>query len=205
MYRKIAFTLTVFAALTLIAMPLSAMKLLEKYENLKAGQWVTFKSAKHTRHTLLVAHRDGDLITLEEKITERGMITSWTQLVIDVKKKKATLFRERDPIANLITQRKATDDDQEIDEILRLNFRPEGNDRVRVPAGKFDCEVLSAILDGDLIRIWFAKEITLYPVKIALYKYSKEIKLTDHGDSKQSEFFKTEDGEIELKEKPPVE
>ena len=74
--------------------------------------------------------------------------------------------------------------------ILKLNFTPEENGTVvkKVRAGKFKCQKYRGLYDGGLINIWYSDAIPLYPVKIAIYKYHKEIELFAYGEDGVSEF-----------------
>ena len=84
--------IVLFAMTCAFAVQAQTMTLLEKYQSLKPGQWVKFNAARGSSHYLLVAERDGDQITIEEKITETGFTKSWTQRIINLKTKELIIY-----------------------------------------------------------------------------------------------------------------
>ena len=177
-------------AVMIISCQLQAMTLIEKYEKVEPGQWVKFKTTKGVKHYLLVAGKKGNLLTIEEKITDRGFLTTWTQLDIDLEKKKVVAMREKDMVDGTIREYRRLNDSG-LEKILKIQFKQSSDKLVRrrVPAGSFKCRRYTGVYDEGEIIIYYADEIPLYPVKIAIHRYDKEINLLAYGQGDTSQFF----------------
>jgi hypothetical protein len=177
-------------AVLLACCQVQAMTLIEKYEKVEPGQWVKFKTTKRVVHYLLVAGKKENMLTIEEKITDRGFLTTWTQLDIDLEKKKVVAMREKDMVDGEIREYRQFND-SELEKILKIRLKQSGDDlvRKRVPAGSFKCRKYTGVYDDGQIIIFYADEIPLYPVKIAIHRYDKEIELLAYGQGDASQFF----------------
>jgi len=166
------------------------MTLFDKYRNVEPGQWVKFKTRKGMAHYLLVADKKGDVLTIEEKITNRGFLTSWTQLDIDLDQKKVIAVREKDPAEDKIIEQRRFDN-SEIEKILKIRFNKTSEKPVtkRVAAGKFKCHRYTGVYDEGQIVIYYSDKIPLYPVRIAIHRYDKQVDLRDFGQGHVSEFY----------------
>ena len=129
------------------------------------------------------------MLTIEEKIFDRGFVIFWSQRDIDLKRKKIIAVREKDPDGDAIVEQREFDD-AELERILKINFTLDNEKTVRkvVPAGKFNCLRYTGIYDGGLIVVYYSDQVPLYPVKIAVHRYDKEIELIEYGKGAVSEF-----------------
>ena len=160
---------------------------------MSVGEWVKLKYSGGSEHFLLVAAKDEKTITLEEQVQEQGYVTSWMQIVMDLKKKLPVLVRERTPrgeIRETPIQSDKSNLNEDFYALLTARF-VEGAEapRVVVPAGTFDCKQYYAIFNKKFVRIYFCDKIPLYPVKVVIPNFELVIKLVAFGKGQHSQFF----------------
>ncbi len=191
-----------------------AFDLIDRYEEVKEGQWVKTKWSNGTVHTLLIAKRQGDIVTLEEKIEDRGFITAWTQTDIDINNRKVLAHRYRDPLTQGVIEEKASED-EELDLVLRLTFDEEGDEKLKLELEfydeekqktetrkvSFECKKYKTIWEGKFVEIWFSDEIPLYPLKVNIFRYDLTIKLVGYGENRNSDFYPAKQPEENNQEK----
>ena len=179
-----------------------AFDLIDRYKEVKEGQWVKTKWSNGTIHTLLIAKRQGDIVTLEEKVEDRGFITAWTQTDIDINKRKVLAHRYRDPLTEGVIEKKARED-EELDLVLRLTFDEEGDEKLRLELEFYDektqeiemrrvsfkCKKYRTVWEGKFVEIWFSDKIPLYPLKVNIFRYDLTIKLIGYGENRNSDFY----------------
>jgi len=192
-YIKRLLFLPLLVILTLGAAPPGAWELIDKFKNVSAGEWVRLSYGRRSEHLLLVAAKDDKTITLEELIKEQGYVTSWTQMVIDLKKRLPVVLRERMPLGEIreieIKDAKASLD-EDFYALLTARFWQEpGTQRVVVPAGRFVCKEYHAVYNKKSITIFFSNKIPLYPVKVLIPGYNLIIKLAAFGKGMESRFL----------------
>lgn len=167
-------------------------RLTDRFKSVSAGEWVKLRYSGGSEHLLLLAGKDEKTATLEEKVREEGYLTSWTQVVIDLEKRTPIIFRERTPdgeVRELKIEGEKSNVDPDFQALLTAEFWQEpGTERVIVPAGTFTCEVYRAVYDRKLIRIFFSKNIPLYPVKVLIPNYQLTISLVEFGKGMTSRF-----------------
>jgi len=186
--------LPLLVTVALGATPRGAWELTDKLKNVPVGDWVKLKYSRGSEHLLLVAAKDDRTITLEELVREEGYRTSWTQIVIDLKKKAPVVIRERTPLGEIReTQIKGGKSNLNEDFYALLTARfwqePESQRVVVVPAGKFSCKRYQAVFNKKLIRIFFSNKIPLYPVMVVIPHYNLTIRLIAFGKGKESRFL----------------
>jgi hypothetical protein len=171
----------------------SAWELIDRFKDVSLGDWVKLKYSGGSEHLLLAAAKDKDSITLEERVREQGYLTSWTQTVIDLKKKTPVTFRERLPdgvIRELQLDSKQAALDEDFQALLTAKFEEEpGTEVVIVPAGRFSCNIYRAVYNKKLIRVFFSPKVPLYPVKVLIPNYQLTIRLDTFGKEMVSRFF----------------
>jgi hypothetical protein len=190
--KHLAFIL-LWSSLAMGATTPQAWRLTDKFKTVSVGEWVRLRYSGGSEHLLLVARKNDETVTLEERVREEGYLTSWTQTVIGLKKGLPTLFREKTAEGEL-REIKLEEDKVQLDEdfqaLLAAEFWQEpGTERVVVPAGTFTCQVYRAVYNKKLIRVFLSKEIPLYPVKVLIPNYQLTISLTAYGKGMESRFF----------------
>jgi len=195
-WRKLSVFLLMLSFLTIGATTPQAWRLTDRFKTVSPGEWVRLRYSGGSQHLLLVAAKGEKTVTLEERVREHGYLTSWTQIVIDLKKGLPIAIRER-MLGGEIREIKLEGDKVKLDEeflaLLAARFREEPDTvRVVVPAGTFTSKVYRAVYNKKLIRIFLAKEIPLYPVKVLIPNYQLTISLTAYGKGMESRFFPKE-------------
>ena len=202
--RKI-FIFVIFIVSIIISSICPGMTLIEKYKDIKVGDWVKLEVSNGTKQLLFVADKDDKSITIEIKEYDRGFVVSWRQLVIDIPEKKTVLIREKDPVSGKIIERKPLEGES-VDDVLQARFDKKGDEKLRhtlqVPSddGKrliekrmtFDCEVYKTVLEDRFVEIWYSKEIPLYPLKANIPGLNTTIKLVRYGSGWESRFLPPE-------------
>ena len=170
-------------------------QLVDRFKEVSVGEWVKLKYSGGSEHFLLVAGKDEKTITLEEHVREgkEGYVTSWMQIVIDLKKKLPVLVRERMPRGE-IRETQIKEDRSNVNEdfyaLLTARFAEQPETRWQiVPAGRFLCKQYHAIFNKKFIRIYTSDEIPLYPVVVVIPNYELVIKLASFGKGRESRFF----------------
>jgi len=182
------------------------MTLVEKYADVKVGDWVKLEISNGTTQLIFVADRDEKSVTVEVKEYDRGFIVSWRQLVIDTDEKTTVLIREKDPVMGRVLEREPFEDEGE-DEVLRAEFVEKGTEKLRqtiqFPSedGKelvekrmtFNCVVYKTIIEKRFIEMWYSEEIPLYPVKVNIPGLNTTIWLRRYGSDMKSRFLPPEE------------
>ena len=193
--KKLLF-LPLLVIIALAATPRETWQLVDRFKNVSAGEWVKLKYSGGPEHVLLVAAKDDKSITLEEIVREQGYLTSWTQIVVDLKTKLPVLARERMPLGEIRETKiegKKSNLNEDFYALLTARFWEEpGTRRVVVPAGTFSCQQYEAVFNKKLIRVYFSNKIPLYPVMVVIPSYELTVKLAAFGKGKESRFFPRE-------------
>jgi len=199
--QKILVVVPLFLLSPAFATAPQGWRLTDRFKSVSVGEWVKLKYSGGSEHLLLLAEKDEKTATLEERVREEGYLTCWTQIVIDLEKRVPVMFRERLPdgeVHEVKIEGEKSNLDEDFQALLTAEFwREPGTERVVVPAGTFTCEVYRAVYDQKLIRIFFSKNIPLYPVKVLIPNYQLTISLVDFGKEMKSRFLSD-------REKPPV-
>ncbi len=184
-----------FLPLALLALGATATEgwqLAERFKEVSAGEWVRLNYSGGSEHLLLAAAKDDNTVTLEERIREEGYLTSWTQIVMDLKKRMPVLLRERMPDGQIIEtpiQGEKSGLHEDFYALFAAHFFEEPqSERVVVPAGTFSCKVYRAVFNKKLIRIFLSDQIPLYPVKVLIPNYQLTISLAAFGKGMESRF-----------------
>lgn len=198
----------------LAATPRGSWQLIDRFKNVSVGEWVKLRYSRTSEHLLLVAAKDEETITLEEMVKEQGYVTSWMQVVVDLKKRLPVLARKRMPrgeIREIKIEGKESGLNEDFYAILTARFWEEPEtQRVVVPAGVFSCKSYHAVYNKKFIRIFFSNKIPLYPVKVVIPNYNLIIRLVAFGKGMESHFSRMKSviprqrsGEASLKESSP--
>jgi hypothetical protein len=192
-WRKTVLILPLFVLISVRAVCSEGWQLIDRFKDVSLGEWVKLKYSGGSEHFLLVAAKDEKTITLEELVQEQGYVTSWMQIVIDLKKKLPVLIRERTPRGE-IRETPIEGDKSNLNEdfyaLLTARFVEETETpRVVVPAGRFACKQYYAIFNKKFVRIYFSDKIPLYPVKVVIPNYELVIKLVAFGKGQESQFL----------------
>lgn len=178
--------------------------MLDVFKRLSVGDWVRTGWTNKEKHTLLVAARDDETITIEEIIEDRGLRKAWTQL--DVSLEDGTLVGLRDRLADgTIEEREPTPDAQRgTSDLLTEPFRPDGREELRLdPIDVYDSDTKTGVKHGLFLcrrskitvekkryaHVWFSRiKLPDYPVKIVYYEEKLTIKLEAFGTGRASTF-----------------
>lgn len=211
--RRKAVQLLITAVILSVVTSCGAMTLIEKYRDIKAGDWVVLEVSDGTITLLSVAEKDKDFITIEMKERtnpgkgKESFLLSWRQIRIDLQKKEAVLVREKNIRTGEIQERNPLPDEG-IDEVLRAEFVEAGEEELKQKLKfwdkeqkkvvekrmTFSCTYYKAIVNKKLIEIWCSEEILLYPIKVRVYNPNATVKLIDHGEGWKSHFFPPKEG-----------
>jgi hypothetical protein len=167
-WRKTVLILPLFVLISVRAVCSEGWQLIDRFKDVSLGEW-------------------------EELVQEQGYVTSWMQIVIDLKKKLPVLIRERTPRGE-IRETPIEGDKSNLNEdfyaLLTARFVEETETpRVVVPAGRFACKQYYAIFNKKFVRIYFSDKIPLYPVKVVIPNYELVIKLVAFGKGQESQFL----------------
>jgi len=172
-------------------------ELIDRLKDVPVGEWVRLSYSRGSEHLLLVAAKDEQTITLEERVREKGYVTSWTQVVIDLNKKLPVIFRERmltGEIREANIEAKESGLNEDFHALLTARFWEQpGTERVVVPAGRFSCKVYESVFNKKFIRIFISSDIPLYPVKVLMPGYELTIRLVAFGKGMESRFLPVKD------------
>jgi len=190
--RKRLLFLPLLLVVALGATSRGSWELIDRFKNVSVGEWVKLRYSRTSEHLLLVAAKDEETMTLEEMVKEQGYITSWMQIVVDLKKGLPVLARKRMPrggIREIKIEGKESGLNEDFYAILTARFWEEPKtQRVVVPAGVFSCKSYHAVYNKKFIRIFFSNKIPLYPVKVVIPGYNLIIRLVAFGKGMESHF-----------------
>jgi hypothetical protein len=178
------------------------MSLVEKYANVKIGDWVSLEITNGTKQFIFIADKNEKTMTIEVEEKDRGYVVAWRQLVIDIAEKKTILVRDKDPINGEVKEHPPTDEES-IDEVLQAEFKEVSKEKrnltieilnektLRYDKVKktFNCTLFESVLDDHHIDIWYSDEIPLYPVVANIYGINTTIKLKRYGTGATSKFL----------------
>jgi len=190
-----------FFTFAVVAGQCVAMNLVEKYADLKAGDWVRLDLTNKTRQLLFVAAKDEKTVTIEVEEKDRGFVVSLRQLVIDVKEKRTILVRDKDPVSGEVKEH-LPNEEENIDEVLQTEFRFIADEKLThkieeldekkleyVSKTKtFNCKYYKSTIDNRFVEMWYSDEIPLYPLKANIPGLQTTIRLVRFGTGMKSKF-----------------
>ena len=134
--RRKALQVLITAVILSVVTSSSGMTLVDKYKDIKAGDWVVLEVSDGTITLMSVAEKDKDFITIEMKETtnpgkgKESFLLSWRQIRIDLQKKEAVLVREKNIKTGEIQERNPLPDEG-VDEVLRAEFVEAGEEELK--------------------------------------------------------------------------
>jgi hypothetical protein len=179
--------------------------MLDVFKRLEVGDWVRTRWTNKEEHTLLVAARTEETMTIEEIVEDRGFTKAWTQLDVSLEDGSLIALRERLADGTIEEREPESDAQQGTSDLLVRPFRPDGHDeqqgRIEVFApdqaepqqvlrGTFLCRRYKiTVEEGRYAHIWFSqKKLPDYPIKIHYYERNLTIELRAFGTGRASTF-----------------
>jgi hypothetical protein len=182
------------------------MSMLDVFRGLKVGDWVRTRWSNKEEHTLLVAARTEETITIEEIVEDRGFRKSWTQMDVSLEDGGLLGLRQRSPEGTIEELEPTPDAQRGTSDLLTQRFRRDGTDdeirinRIEVyragaaepeiKRGLFLCRRYKITVEkGRWARLWFSKvKLPDYPVRISYPEESLRIDLQAFGSGGESTF-----------------
>lgn len=126
----------------------------------RKGEWVKMKNPGGLETTTLVTHKGPEFLILEVHTYRRGKAQSWVEQVFDLKTKQIVRCRIKYP-DGFIEEVPKNQIQLWLDIYQNKQYEQVKGEVVRVPAGKFDCSHYRAIVDDNLVHVWFSPSVPL--------------------------------------------
>jgi hypothetical protein len=178
--------------------------MLDVFRRLEVGDWVRTRWTNKETHTLLVAARTDDQITIEEIVEDRGFRKAWTQLDVSLDDGSLLALRERLAYGTIEAREPSAESQRGTSDLLLERFRPDCRDEVEIrridiyadgekqgeKRGLFLCRRYRITVEEKrYAHLWFSRiKLPDYPVKIHYYEENLTIKLEAFGTGRASEF-----------------
>ena len=184
--------------------------MLDVFRRLDVGDWVRTRWSNKEEHTLLVAARTDEQITIEEIVEDRGFRKAWTQLDVSLADGALLALRERLADGTIEAREPSAESQRGTSDLLLEPFRPDGQDELEIRAiavyadgekhdekrGLFLCRRYRITVEENrYAHLWFSRiKLPDYPVKIHYYEEHLTIQLEAFGTGRESEFSTMPDG-----------
>ncbi len=184
--------------------------MLDVFRRLEVGDWVRTRWSNKEEHTLLVAARADEQITIEEIVEDRGFRKAWTQLDVSLADGTLLALRERLADGTIEAREPSPESQRGTSDLLVEPFRPDGREEIELRAiavyadgekrdekkGLFLCRRYRITVEENrYAHLWFSRvKLPEYPVKIHYYEEHLTIQLEAFGTGRESEFSTTPDG-----------
>jgi len=184
--------------------------MLDVFRRLEVGDWVRTRWSNKEEHTLLVAARADEQITIEEIVEDRGFRKAWTQLDVSLADGTLLALRERLADGTIEAREPSPESQRGTSDLLVEPFRPDGREEIELRAiavyadgekrdekkGLFLCRRYRITVEENrYAHLWFSRvKLPDYPVKIHYYEEHLTIQLEAFGTGRESEFSTTPDG-----------
>jgi len=181
--------------------------MLDVFRRLEVGDWVLTRWTNKEAHTLLVAAKTDEMITIEEIVEDRGFRKAWTQLDVSLADGALLALRERLADGTIEAREPAAEAQRGTSDLLLEPFRPDGEERIRlkrievhaagreapeIVRGQFFCRRYKITVEkGRYAHVWFSRvKLPNYPVKIHYYEENLTVALEAFGTGRESVFAK---------------
>jgi hypothetical protein len=183
--------------------------MLDVFRQLKVGDWVRTRWSNKEEHTLLVAARTDEQITIEEIVQDRGFRKAWTQLDVSLADGTLLALRERLADGTIEAREPSAESQRGTSDLLVERFRPDGREELKLGAiivyadgekrdekrGLFLCRRYRITVEENrYAHLWFSRvKLPDYPVRIHYYEEHLTIQLEAFGTGRASEFSTSAD------------
>ncbi|MBN1916337.1 MAG: hypothetical protein JW889_00390 [Verrucomicrobia bacterium] len=181
------------------------MSMLDVFRGLHVGDWVRTRWTNKEVHTLLVAARDAETITIEEIVEDRGFRKAWTQIDVSIEDGELLALRVRRRDGGIEKRKPDPDAQRGTSDLLNERFRRDGQEAIRIARievyaagveapeirrGLFQCQRYKITVErGRWARLWFSTvKLPDYPVKISYPEENLGISLEAFGSGRESTF-----------------
>lgn len=124
------------------------------------GEWVKMKNPGGLVTTSLVTHKGPDFLILEVHTYRRKKAQSWVEQVYNLKTEEIVRCRIKYP-DGFIEEVPLSQIKLWLDLFKNKEYEEVASEEVKVPAGKYDCIHYRAIVNDNLVHVWFSQSVPL--------------------------------------------
>ncbi|MFC1668515.1 hypothetical protein ACFL1T_03940 [Chlamydiota bacterium] len=173
-------SLMLFGVVFLFTTNAYSLKISEFYRSCQVGEWIEVKSSDGIVTKTIVTDLTDDTVTLQIATYQKKNCLSVSKEIVDVSSGKIlkVLIKTQDGRVKEVYP------DKELEDLLSLELEQKGKERIRVPAGIFDCEKYRTIYNDTVIDVWITQEVPIIHI-VKVKMRGLVISLLDFGN-KQS-------------------